>query len=251
MKFHDLCVTYQNSTDWHGDIFDQFFHDVQNNPWLKAHRDFVENNGFGMNDRPMHEMWRVIVEAMPSPLSALEIGVYRGQVVSLIGMIARHMDKIVDKVVGVGLYAGMSDGINAYDKTLQYAQDVKLIFDTFDAGYDRFIPVKGWSQDRAVVDTVAALAPFDLMYIDGSHDYTGVRLDINNYVPMIKKGGILVMDDSSFFLNMPEFSQDKGYNRCWKGEKTVSLAVRDWLETREDFVHRFAIGHNRVFEKVS
>jgi predicted O-methyltransferase YrrM len=36
---------------------------------------------------------------------------------------------------------------------------------------------------------------FDIVYIDGAHDYESVKNDINSWFPKIKKGGIICGDD--------------------------------------------------------
>jgi hypothetical protein len=248
MFYHDLSATYLNTPDWHGNYFDILFQRVQQTPYLKEHRDWVEQNEYGMNDRPHHAMWSAIVETMPNIFTALEVGVYRGQVVSLWGLIAKHLGK-TPFIFGVSPFAGTNDTVNSYSKSLNYLDNVKTIFDRFQVPFDWFTPIKGMSQQQDVIEEAENYAPYDIIYIDGGHEYESVRQDIENYATMLDKGGILVMDDASCNLNMPPFSQDKGYNRCWAGVQTVSDAVRDFLEPRTDFVHRFAVGHNRVFEK--
>jgi hypothetical protein len=32
---------------------------------------------------------------------------------------------------------------------------------------------------------------FDFVYIDGLHTYDGVKTDIQNYLPLVKKGGVI------------------------------------------------------------
>jgi SAM-dependent methyltransferase len=247
-EFHDLSSGYINTEEWHGETVDRFYEKVQDAEWLKAHRDWVEANQWGMGDRPFHWMWKIIVDTLPDTFGFLEIGCYRGQVLSLIGLLAKTSGKKA-AICGVSPFVGTRDAINAYDN-LDYLADIKRIFEVFNAGCEMFIPIRGMSQDRDIIDKANDYAPFDVVYIDGSHEYDAVRLDIENYAPMVKKGGLLVMDDASCLLRLPPFSNDKGYNRCWPGIPTVSEAVRDHLETRGDFVHRLAIGHNRVFEKV-
>jgi cephalosporin hydroxylase len=44
----------------------------------------------------------------------------------------------------------------------------------------------GNSQDPKIVSQVAALAPFDAVFIDGDHTEHGVRSDLMNYGPMAK-----------------------------------------------------------------
>lgn len=248
MEFHDLCARYTNDADFHGKVFDDFYQKVQGVDWLKAHRDWVETNQWGLGDRPFHWMWKIAVDVMPQTFKLLEIGCYRGQILSLIGLLAKHADKAAT-IYGVSPFKGTHDAINSYDAGLDYISDIRRIFHEFQVDSD-FVPIQGLSQNRQIIAAAREYAPFDIVYIDGAHEYDMVVLDIQNYAPMVASSGLLVVDDASNFLNMPPFSQDKGYNRCWPGLPSVSQAVKDYLETREDFVHRFAVGHNRVFQRV-
>jgi hypothetical protein len=67
--------------------------------------------------------------------------------------------------------------------------------------------------------------------------------DIENYVGMLKIGGILVMDDASLYLESPA--------GMFKGHPDVGAAIRDRLDTNLAMKHLFAVGHNRVWRKVS
>jgi hypothetical protein len=185
---------------------------------------------------------------MPDRFKAIEIGVYRGQVVSLWGLIAKNLGK-TPEIYGVSPFEGTDDEVNSYSKDLNYLSDIETIFRRFQVPWEWFTPIKGKSQRPEVITEVDQSAPYDILYIDGGHEYGDVEQDIENYTPLLRRGGILVMDDASCHLNMPPFSQDMGYNRCWAGVQSVSDAVRDFLEPRTDFVHRFAVGHNRIFVK--
>jgi hypothetical protein len=247
-EYHDTCAKYQNTEEHNGRLFDEFYHRVATVDWLSGHRDWVESNQWGLGDRPFHWMWKIVVDTMPESFKFLEVGCYRGQVLSLIGLLAKQSGRTAS-LYGVSPFTGTSDSINSYEER-DYLLDIGHIFGVFGIDQKTFTAIRGMSQDRYTVDSAEKYAPFDIVYIDGSHEYDVVKQDIENYATMLMPGGILVMDDASCFMNMPPFSQDKGYNRCWPGIPTVSEAVRDHLETRGDFVHRLAIGHNRVFEKV-
>lgn len=52
----------------------------------------------------------------------------------------------------------------------------------------------GNSRHQAVIDQVKG--PFDLLIIDGDHSYEGVKADIDNYLPLLRKGGFLLLHDS-------------------------------------------------------
>lgn len=55
----------------------------------------------------------------------------------------------------------------------------------------------GRSADEAVVMAAGALAPYDIILIDGDHLYAGVKIDTMLYMPMLKPGGFLVLHDSA------------------------------------------------------
>ncbi len=67
-------------------------------------------------------------------------------------------------------------------------------------------------------------------------------MDIANYVPMLKEGGLLVMDDASLFLESPAGQ--------FHGHPDVGKAIKDSLDIRPDLQHIYAVGHNRVWRKI-
>ncbi len=88
----------------------------------------------------------------------------------------------------------------------------------------------------------AARGQYDILFIDGCHDYPVVVQDIQNYLPMLKNGGLLVMDDASLYIEKP-FGQ-------FHGHPDVGQAIKDKLDGRTDVKHLFAVGHNRVWRKL-
>lgn len=57
---------------------------------------------------------------------------------------------------------------------------------------DTVIPIRAKSDDAAVL---LRYGMFDMIYIDGDHRYGQVVLDIKNYAPFLRDGGILCGDD--------------------------------------------------------
>lgn len=55
----------------------------------------------------------------------------------------------------------------------------------------------GRSQDPEIIAQVAQRAPFDLVFIDGDHSYSGCRADADNYLPMLTRGALLAFHDSA------------------------------------------------------
>jgi cephalosporin hydroxylase len=57
--------------------------------------------------------------------------------------------------------------------------------------------IVGRSDDEVSVAAAAALAPYDVVVIDGDHLYPGVKIDTLLYLPMLRTGGFLVLHDSA------------------------------------------------------
>lgn len=61
------------------------------------------------------------------------------------------------------------------------------------------IPIKemiGRSDEKRIIDSTKDIGPYDLIFIDGDHTFEAVNRDVNNYFPMIKKGGYIALHDS-------------------------------------------------------
>lgn len=101
----------------------------------------------------------------------------------------------------------------------------------------------GKSQSEGATRWASLYAPFDIVYIDGGHSHDEVVYDIRSYGDMLKLGGILVMDDASCGLNMP--------SNIWRGQNDVYVAAKNQLDNSKQYRHLFAIGHNRIYERVT
>ncbi|MEJ0088406.1 MAG: hypothetical protein WDM80_01400 [Limisphaerales bacterium] len=73
-KFYERCFHY--------------FHTRLPEP-LQAHRAYFETCGRGFGEKPFHVMWFLLFQEF-APASFLEIGVFRGQSLSLAALLARH-----------------------------------------------------------------------------------------------------------------------------------------------------------------
>ena len=82
-----------------------------------------------------------------------------------------------------------------------------------------------------------------MIFIDGSHDYEDVVHDILNYSKLLIIGGYLVMDDASLYLN-------DAYGQ-FLGHPDVGNACKQYLDNNPNFEELYAIGHNRVWKKIS
>lgn len=57
------------------------------------------------------------------------------------------------------------------------------------------VVIHGLSQHREVIDEAAKHGPFDWVFVDGDHGDDPVRSDVREFMPMIRKGGHLVLHD--------------------------------------------------------
>ena len=240
----EVVANYSDNEASHTALWNSFLSNVQALPYLKKHRDYVEAGGFGYGDRPFHWMWKLLVSEMPSKFNFLEIGVFQGQTLSLVGLLAGRMAKNA-KVVGITPLDRTGDQY-ATHPDLDYAARIKKIH--LDHGLGRPTIINGLSFDPRVKHLAQEEGPYDLVYIDGCHDYLVVVDDITSYAPMVRPGGFLVVDDAGNNLKLP-----KGLiPHDWFGLEDVSQAVKNTLEEgalREQFEHLFAVGHNRVFRR--
>ena len=204
---------------------------------LKAYRDWIEANIFGFGERCFIWMWNDIVARMPNEFTFMEIGVFRGQILALVKLLADRQGKKVRRI-----------GITPLDTTdghweSDYEADIKKLHDTFNIANDYEIITLDSTNPVAV--KLASKNPPDVLYIDGGHTYEVVKSDLTHYLPILKVGGTLVIDDCNNAIPMPW-----GY---FQGIQSVSLAVDEVLPregSTEYWKHELNLVHNRVLTKL-
>jgi hypothetical protein len=241
--FQEATLFWKDTPEVHSIIFKQFFDLVQRDDQLRKHRDYIEANDYGFGDRPFHWMWNLICQDLPYNFKFLEIGVFKGQVISLISLLNQRFQK-GGKIYGLTPFSAVGDASNYPD--VDYKVHISNLYDTFNLRMSDVTFIQGLSTDHHSIEQAKNLSPFDCIYIDGGHDYETVVNDILSYAPLVATGGLLVMDDSANYLNIPD-----GLIRLnWRGIIDVSNAVRDYLEGDPSFEHIFSCGHNRVWRKL-
>jgi len=284
-------ASYKNTAEYNDTVWRSFTKQTDRVSFLKSHRDWVEQNSWGFGDRAFHNMWYLLLKddvlTRHSP-SLLEIGVYKGQVISLWALVAQQLSRPVEitaispfegsrtwwalklkmllgklkrimigsaTCVGLGrvrdflLLAAQSlssyfdhnlirdckmRSANFYEKA-DYSGNVSRIFENFALQSANVNLVRGYSQDESVRRQVVGRF-FDIVYIDGGHRLEEVVADLEFYSPLVRYGGYLVIDDSSYNLPGTAF---------WKGHESVSRAVENWAAP--GFTNVLNIGHNRVY----
>ena len=162
---------------------------------LQSHRNYFKKAGRGFGEDAFHAAWFYILKKY-RPTSALEIGVYRGQTISLWAMISKSI-KLDMEIHGISPLSNSGDLVSNYP-SVDYKLDIALNFGHFE------LPTPKLKEDYSNSETGIAYLKsrkWDLIYIDGSHDYPVVLSDYQLAIEAVPIGGILVLDDSSLHTN--------------------------------------------------
>ena len=218
-------------------IYEEFKNNLQKIPIFYQH--FSNTNGFG--ELPFSWNWYIILQEMPEEFKFLEIGVYKGRLLSLIKLIANMLNK-KSIIYGITPLDNVGDKYSTYE-TDNYLNAIKNAFLYNQLDMDNVTIIKGLSQDKDVLDMVQKNDLYDIIFIDGCHDYEMVCQDIINYIPFLKQNGYLIMDDSSLYIKNP--------GGDFKGHPDVGQAIIDILDKDTRMSELYACGHNRVWIKIS
>lgn len=227
-RLKDVRSMWTDQQEIHRLINDRFTDLVNADPKLKAYRDWIEGKIFGFGERSFLWMWKLLVDEIPEP-NFLEIGVFRGQIIGLIRMLSPGA-----RVTGI---TPLTSAGGHWES--DYAADIKLLHDTFSLEHPAII--KGMSTDDDAYSQAEAGGPYDILYIDGGHDYHTARHDVYKYSSLVKVGGYLVVDDCAHRYKLPD-----GY---FRGIESVSRAV-DELLPNDYYTELFNVVHNRIFKRI-
>jgi hypothetical protein len=223
---NEAASQWQDTPESHKRMHDEMCRLVNETPELKAYRDWIESKIFGFGERSFLWMWKLIVDTLPKDFKFLEIGVFRGQILGLIRMLAKDAD-----ITGI-------TPLDATDGhwTSDYAADIAYLHDTFNLKQPKII--KGLSTDDAVKEQVGM---YDVVYIDGGHTYPVARHDVYYFSSHVKIGGYLVIDDCAHKYKLPD--------GMFRGIEPVSKAV-DELLPNEYYKEVLSVCHNRIFKRI-
>lgn len=220
------------------DQYDYFHHYFWNRAprWVREHRAYFNDSGRGFGEDAFHAMWYLIFKGS-RPKLALEIGVYRGQVVSLWAMLAEKLG-IECEIHGISPFTSTGDSVSEYLKDIDYYADT-----VGNCGKFAFkIPVfhKGFSTGKSMRDIIES-KKWDLIYIDGNHDYEVAKADFIICSNSLRRGGLLVLDDSALETCYKPAAFAKGGHY---GPSRVAGEIDQAV-----FEEVVFCGHNRVFLK--
>lgn len=203
---------------------------------LRNHREYFtqENRGFG--EEAFHVMWFLIFGEF-KPKAFLEIGVYRGQTLSLASLLQRQFN-IDGFVAGISPFSNAADAVSKYKKSVAYYEDTLKNFAHFQLPAP--VLIKAFSTDPEAAAFVKR-QQWDCVYIDGNHDYPVARADWELCAAAIKPGGLIVLDDSAMGTDYhPPIFATPGH----PGPSQVASEVDP-----TQFAEILRVGHNRVFQK--
>jgi hypothetical protein len=200
-------------------------------------KQFNNSDGFGELSFSWH--WYLLVNEMPSTFKFLEIGVYKGRVLSLIQLLSNLLKKNV-QIWGITPLSSNGDKFSKYED-MDYLNEIKTSFINSNVSFENTKIIKGFSQQNDIINKAKENMYYDIIFIDGCHDYHVVCLDIKNYSKMLKSGGYLVLDNASLYLQ-------NAYG-TFLGHADVGKAIIDHLDNNPEFTHLYAVGHNRAWRK--
>jgi hypothetical protein len=260
--FEQLVARYQNTAEHNDELYRQLTAETWANPLLARHRRHIEEKKLGFGDPAFHALWLLLLEAASrrfTAVRALEIGVFKGQIISLWSLLARE-DQLDVRVSALGPLRGQPaprsrlatwlryrlspafrekvDNANFYADE-DYAAVVQELFAHFQLDFSAVRFHRGFSTDPAILHALAD-DTFHLIYVDGDHTYEGALHDLRTFGPKVVLGGWLVADDAG---------RDLPGSAFWKGHEAVSRAVAELPGL--GFKNILNVGHNRVFERIA
>lgn len=255
-ELQEWSSRYSDTEEWNIHVVNSFRKKCQEIPYLWKHRSYVEQNNaagllMGHGDRCVQFVFKLLVDEMPPQFRFLEIGVFKGQICSLIQLLADQSGRPCEILGVTPLYdpeLHMGTGFARYNR-LPF---IEKMYRDQGVSFAHTKLIDGRSQDEAVLKRVLEEPPFNIVYIDGDHSYEATALDIVNFSEKVAPGGFLVIDDASNFKHFPNVPDPVHQApRLWTGYEEVSRAVRDTVEKDSRFVDILTSMHVRVFWRKS
>lgn len=258
--FAGLVAGYRNTAEHNDALHRQMTEATWADPLLAAHRRYVEQQHLGFGDPAFHSLWARLLDAAAGKFGevrALEIGVYKGQVISLWSLLAR-VNNLQVQVSALTPLTGQPLPRSKLWRWLRYRLDPRfrervdngdfyaaedyegIVRDHFrhhGLDFDRVELHRGLSTDPRLLHSLAGRT-YHLIYVDGDHTLAGARHDFAIFGPKVVPGGWLVADDAGCDLPGTAF---------WKGHTAVSEAARDLPGL--GFTNVLNVGHNRVYQR--
>jgi hypothetical protein len=205
---------------------------------LKLHRRYFSRFGRGYGEEIFHLMWLELFYKY-KPRKILEIGVYRGQTISLFSLLCEKMLNSSNfQVHGLSPFSNLGDSVSNYPE-LNYLKDCLKNLKFFQCR-NVFLHQLLSTEPEAI--NLIRNGSWDIIYIDGSHEFDIVKQDFENALIGLSEDGLIVLDDSSLYLSHPN---DTG--RFW-GHPGPSRIAKEFASSK--LRHVASVGHNNVYKKL-
>ncbi len=225
----------EDPTHYYLDCF-RFFHQQLPNQ-LRNHRAYFVLKRRGFGEDAFHVMWFFLFREF-KPKSFLEIGVYRGQTTSLAALLSRNAECECE-VFGISPFSPAGDSVSNYLKGIDYYTDTQRNFEHFKLPQAQLLRAYSTAPEA---HTLIKSRKWDMIYIDGNHDFQVARQDFEICSQNLAVGGIIVLDDSGLTTSFrpPSFST--------AGHPGPSRLAKEIDRSR--FRELLQVGHNRVFQRI-
>lgn len=203
---------------------------------LRQHREYFVQGWRGFGEDAFHAMWFLLFREF-RPASFLEIGVFRGQSLSLAALLARHFQRDC-LVQGISPFSSAGDAVSKYARDVDYHADTLKNFSHFQLPAPALL--QAYSTDAEAAKLINS-SEWDFIYIDGNHDYEFVRQDWKLCAEAVSPGGVIVLDDSGLGTNyIPPAFATSGH----PGPSRLAKEIN-----RPPFAEILQVGHNRIFQR--
>ena len=202
------------------------------------HREYFSAQGRGFGEEAFHAMWFLLFQHF-QPASALEIGVYRRQTITLWKLLGRHLG-FDCAVACISPFNASGDSVSTYDTGIDYFEDTMRNHRRFELDLPECCKSLSTAPEA---HSFIRSRPWNLIYIDGNHDYAVAKSDWDVCSQALAPHGIIVLDDSALHTDFhPLDFSTAGH----PGPSRVADEIN-----KSQFEEVLAAGHNRVFQKLA
>ena len=235
LSFTDACKLFSSRNELYAYMHHYYYNLCPKQ--VTSHRSYFAEKARGFGEEAFHSMWFTLLREF-RPKKCLEIGVYRGQSISLWALIAKQLD-FPTSIHGISPFTPAGDQVSEYLKSVNYQNDTLENHQHFVLPLPTLL--KAFSTDTNAINHISG-QQWDLIYIDGNHDYEVALADYILCKDSLAKGGLLVMDDSSLYTDFvpPVFS--------FAGHPGPSRVVQE--RAMKEMLFLGGVGHNNVFQKI-
>lgn len=240
--FEKYTLKWEDSFEINDEIYYEFEQKVDEYEFLKKHFEIVNNYALGYGEKSFWYLWLLLFSELANDSKFLEIGVYKGSILSLSQLCAKKLNKSINSY-GITPLENIGDKYSNYEKS-NYLENIKYLFSMLNVSGNKTQIIKGLSTNEKIKNETSKHGPFDMIYIDGGHDYETVVNDIDFAKNNLKTNGYLIMDDASSFLKITP------NNTRFNGHADVAFAIKNYLDNDDQYKHVLACGHNRVWQRM-